>query len=106
MLRDAWPALVALVGVPISGAISYVFLAPKAEVVVAFAGVILQWGGLAFIAWSILGRRKDFGRQWFRRLLGALRKPRNITVEVGLGGAAAIGAAGAVGVGASASSND
>jgi hypothetical protein len=53
--------------------------------VVAFSAVLLQWFGLAFVAWGILGRRKDFGRQWFRRLLGALQKPRNITLNLGAG---------------------
>jgi hypothetical protein len=76
--------LVAGLGVPVSLSLSYLVFAPRGEVVVAFAGVLLQWFGLAFVAWGILGRRKDFGRLWFRRLVGAW-KPRNITLNAGPG---------------------
>ena len=64
--------------------------------VVAFAGVLLQWFGLAFVAWGILGRRKDFGRQWFRRLWGAWKEPINATLNIQLGSVEASGRIGGV----------
>ena len=94
VLVDAWPAGVFVLGVLVAGAIGWLFRQTPSTAI-AVAGVILQWQGLAVVAWGMVRLRQRFkhpGPGWFWRLVNALRRPRDITIQLtGVGAMSATG---------------
>lgn len=87
VLADAIrPVLSFAFGVIFASVIGWLFrslLRQNLSTAIAVAGLILQWLGLAVVAWGMRSLRQRFKRpSWFGRLWSALQRPHDVTIQL------------------------